>query len=81
MTALLVLSTAYVTPKGVAPFWEIIAATDHDRGAPRVFCWTRNEALYRIAADVEGTPQRVALDTIRNGAAGHWREVVGLSCV
>jgi len=76
---LLVLSTAYVTPFNRAPYYEIIAATDRDAHAPRVFVRTEDAALYAIAARVEGTDRRVliTLDAPRDRSG--WRELVDLA--
>jgi hypothetical protein len=75
---LLVLSTAYVvTPTG-APYYEIIAATDHDAYAPRLFIRTRDEGLYRRALDVEGTERRVRITLHARRDRSRWRDLVDL---
>lgn len=58
---LVVTATAYITPRGEAPFYEIVAQPHGDLNAkPWVFI-TRDETLWNAAIAVEGDAAPVAI--------------------
>jgi len=59
-----IIATAYVVPpprSDAAPYFEIIAAPDHAKYAPRVVLRTTDPTLYARALDAEGTDARFLL--------------------
>jgi hypothetical protein len=58
LESLVITDTAYVQPKGAAPFYEVRATVQAEGKAPIGYVLiTRDEALYQLAQSAEGTPQ------------------------